>query len=136
MNSGKKLGFVFFQNLFCVIFAGLITYLFSPFVGSFYCRVVGGCSAGLASLDFTTAMGLLVGYFLFIPLVLTLFGTNGRNWWMIGLILTILGLSIYIGVRLSQLVPLIAIATVGFLVGTIANKGLWKIAPGIMAKIK
>ena len=129
------MSFIFFQNLACVIFAGLITYLLSTFAGSLYCEVIGGCSAGLASLDFTTAMGLLVGYFLFIPLILALLGTSGRTWWAIGLILPILGLSIYIGVRSSQLVPLIVIAAVGFLVGTLANKALWKFVPGVMAKI-
>src|SRR3989344_5314604 len=99
MVSAKNFAMTFFQNLVCVILAGLITYYLAAVIGSFYCGTIGGCSAGLTSLDFTTAMGLLLGYFIFIPSVLVVFGTRGKYWWILIFTLPVLALLIYISGR-------------------------------------
>lgn len=125
----------FFQNLVCVILAGVVAYYLSVFTGSLYCNRVGNCSAGIASVDFTAVMGLLLGYFLFVPIFLALFGAKGKNWWIAVLTLPIFTWTIYMDIRLMQLMPLVLSAVAGFLLGTIAHKTLQKLAPAFMAKI-
>ena len=81
------------------------------------------------------AMGLLLGYFLFVPLFLGLFGTKGKNWWTAVLTLPIFVWAIYMDVRLTQLAPLVFISIGGFFIGVIGNRVLWKLVPGVMAKV-
>ncbi len=135
MTSVRNLGRAFLQDFFCVILAGLSTYYLSAFIGSFYCNAIGNCSAGVASVDFTVVMGLLLGYLLFVPLFLRLFGSTSKNWWIAVLTLPIFVFLIYTEIRLTQLGPLVLSGAVGFLVGTLGKKAFWKLVPGVMARI-
>ena len=80
-------------------------------------------------------MGLLLGYFLFVPLFLRLVDAIGNKWIIAALVLLPLILLIYIQVPLVQLTPFLLVSAMGYVAGALANKALWKFAPGVMAKL-
>lgn len=128
-------GKTFIQNTTCVLMAALTSYYFSSVIGEFYCGTIENCSAGLASVDFSSIIGLLLGYFFFIPSILISFGSGGKKWWIILLILPILIWAIYAGIRLMQLAPIVLSAAAGIILGVLVNKALTRLAPSFMRKI-
>lgn len=125
-----------FQNILCLLFAGVLIYVFTGFAGRIYCSTVGGgCSAGLASANFAPLMGLIVSYFFFIPFSFSLFGSRGKHFWAAIFTAPVLLGLLYIDSRLPDLVPFLISGIAGLLAGVFANKSLKKIAPGVMAKI-
>src|SRR3989344_4635030 len=124
------------RNLLCLLFAGVLIYAFTGFAGRIYCSAVeGGCSAGLASVNFAPLMGLIISYFFFIPFSFSLFGSRGKHLWVAVFTAPVLLGLLYIDSHLPDLVPFLISGISGLLAGVFANKSLKKIAPGDMAKI-
>src|SRR3989344_2586456 len=124
---------IVFQNLTCVLVAGIAAYYFSTIVGSFYCNIFGNCSAGIASVNFSAVVGLLLGYFIFVPFLLTIFGARGKNWWVVASTTPLFMWAIYMDIRLMQLVPLIVASVTGLILGILAHKVLRGLAPSLMS---
>jgi hypothetical protein len=123
------------KNILCVIVAAPLAFALSSFLGSLYCNSVGGCSAGIAAVNFAPIVGLMLGYFFLVPFLMSSLNTSGKYWWIVIFTMPILGWALYIDTRVMQIFPLVLSMIAGILLGTIAHKTLQKLAPGFMAKI-
>lgn len=124
-----------FFNLLCIVVSILLSYLLSVHVGALYCAATGQCAAAYPSVGFTPYVGFLLSYLFLIPFSLSTFGSSGKYWWLGIFVAPVFLWPLYLGVSFDNLISLVAVASIGFILGTIAHKALQKLAPAFMAKI-
>ena len=130
MFNRKKYLIAILRNSICVILALIVTYLLSIFIGNFIgrveCSLLGYCSSGFADIDLGPIAGLVIGYFLFVPLLLISFGGIGKYWWAIIIIIPSVLVALFLGFRMPELTELAIVTASGFLTGFFVDKILRK----------
>lgn len=120
-----------FLNVFLIIVSALVGYYGAAPVQDAYCLSFGTCTGGFFGFDLGILIWIMLIYTFVATLLLTTFGAH--FWWSGAALIpafvfqvTIDPLNIYI---------LIILALIAWLLGTVANKTLIKLAPAFMAKV-
>ncbi len=121
------------QNLSLVFVALVVAYYFAAPVQDFYCANIGTCTGGFFGFDLGVLIWMMLIYAFGAGLLLTAFGGKRKYWW-IGAALAPVFL-FQVTIDLDHVYLLIIWSLIAWLLGTITNKTLTKLAPALMGKI-
>ena len=125
-----------FIRLLVVVFSYLVTILSAVYFGMFYDYLAPGSSGG-SFIGAPNAWNWLIGYPLGLIFLLTLlvhsFGGKHVWWWNILALVPAILFELFLD--LSHIYLPLLLGFIAWVLGTLVNKTLWKLAPGVMAKI-
>lgn len=122
-----------FRNLALMIAALTIAYYFARPMQDFYCDNIGTCSGGFFGFDLGILIWTVLVYASTGIVLLVTFGGRHKYWW-IALVL-VPAFLLQVTVDIYHIFLLLIWSSIAWLLGTLLNKTLTKLAPQFMAKI-
>lgn len=121
-------------NVTIIVIAAILAYYLAGPLQVFYCANIGICSGGFFGFDLSIVLWLSYTYVFLVTFILTSAGHRLRYWWIGVALIPILLFEILIDP--PHIYFPIILGLVAWGLGYGANKALWKIAPGFMAKLQ
>ena len=118
---------LFLRNLILFILVGILSYVFSSYIGDFY---VSHLRTSTPTLDLRGLIGLLEGYMFFFPFIFRSLGDKNMYWWFGFLFIPPAVIILYLSISIIYL-PIL-LSTGGFLLGY----GLNKLKEYVLSQIK
>ena len=125
------------QNVIVAALTLIGVYIASPYSGDIQCRILGSCSAGLASINLSPVAGLIYGYLFFIPIVLIVFGfgAKARYLWALAFVLPVVVWFLITGANATVITPVVLFTAAGFLLGHLLTKTISNFLPSVTSHI-
>lgn len=121
------------RNVVFIVFSLVAAYYMAIPVQSFYCANIGVCSGGFFGFDLGILVWMVLVYAFSVVILLMMFGGPRKYWWAgAALIPAVL---FQITADVSSIFLFLVWCVLAWLLGTLANKTLTKLAPSFMAKI-
>jgi hypothetical protein len=120
-----------FRRITLIIFALLIGYYIAVPIQALYCSKLATCTGGFFGFDFGILLWMMFPYGF---VVTVLYAICGEKYWWAGIVLLPVVVIEIIIDPLHIYIPII-FGLIGWLLGTLTNKALWKLTPGFMSRI-